>query len=456
MSPSKTRWCNFLLAGGAALMLAGGLVGTAWGDEAAPAKAATPPFHHYNFDLLPLNELERQEFMRENRALVTRLQALGKQLGKLNKNLSGRKNKNDDASKKLKANMTKAREKLKPLLTEVVEKVRKYGVDDRLLAYLAKAPGGRGREGRYARSLVFLLEDLTPKQRALFERILPQMEGASVALRAQKERMRLALKQADVDWDVLNGLLKTFDRQSYQNERRFWRLVDCVLTTDQKARLHRLLPFRYQRRDNVIEHIYALPDMEPAQTVRVKALLTEVEAESSPDNAALRRIRVALKQKDLPRDERRALRREMNETNERLQTLQRFSVDALKEILSEEQWLALEAIPPRVSANDRRENVKRTFEGLEMGPGQKERMKKLASEFRARKRKLDSELREVRRQASDYGPDSPQQMMMQSMMGSVAGRTQAAQREMLGQVFMDILRPDQVSGWLLGLYGRKR
>ena len=65
-------------------------------------------------------------------------------------------------------------------------------------------------------------------------------------------------------------------------------------------------------------------------------------------------------------------------------------------------------------------------------------------------------MNEVRRETGEVGPDSPQMMMMEMMMASARGEALTTQRLLLGRAFREVLTPDQVSGWVMGLYGDRR
>ncbi len=427
-------------------------------EEKAPAveRLVPKPIQMGAIELLPFNDLEIQDFRREHGVLFARIQGLGKRMASLGKKLGKRKNKNDAESKKLKADLRRVRVQHGALRARLTDELMDAGVDGALIAYMNKAPGGARRVERYAYGLVLLLDDLSDDQRLMFERVGAQMEGSFLALRAQKQRTTLALKQAKLEKDEVRAIQRTFDRQERLIDQRFWQLTDFTLTRDQRARLWRTLPRTLRRKNQPVEHLYALPGLTPAQGTRLKALLTEVEHESSPDQAAVKRINAALKQKDEPRGDRNALVKERGEAYKRLGELRRYSAKATREILTDAQWHAYEAIPPRVNTNERRASYKRVLEGFKPSAPQQRTMKRLQQEFRTEQRAARQRMNELRREGEDYGADSPQMAGMQMAMQGAKADGERAQRAMLGRIFTEVLTPQQVSSWVMGHYGYKR
>ena len=234
-------------------------------------------------DLLPLGEFEREDFRAEHLELARRLEQGARQqrarTSDPQRDRKGAKERRpaDDAGT-LAADLAELRTLLRP-----------YGLSDAVLLAMARAPQGEGRVERYSHHLVLLLDDLTPEQRRIFERVVPEVDGAYLAAQALRDRTELALKQADLDERQTRGVLDGFRRQTRVLETRFWQLVDYVLEDEQKARLWELLPSSFRRHASPEDHVYALPTLEPAQGARVKALITEIQAESAPDEALVRR-----------------------------------------------------------------------------------------------------------------------------------------------------------------------
>ncbi len=406
-------------------------------------------------DLLPFSDLQREDFNKQHGVLTYRLKALNGKIAKLNKQAAKPKLPKAQRTKLL-AEARRLRIQTTALRHRLTEAIVEHGVDGRLIAYMNHAPSGPGRMERYSHGLVLLLDDLAPKQRALFERVVPQVDGAYAALTAQKERTLLALKQSKLDRAETRGVGQTFDRQMRVIDQRFWMLVDLLLTRDQKVTVWRWLPQRMKRKSQPVEHLYQLPGITPSQATRLRAALTELEQEASPDNAAVKRIATRLRDRSISREERAALTRERGEAYKRLSALRRFSAETTRSILSNEQWLEYQAIPPRLSTNERSGNFKRVLEGFKPTPAQNVKMKALQKKLRSERRQASLRMRELRRESADYGPDSPQMMGMQMMMQGAKAEGAAAGRAYLGGVFAEVLTPEQVTRWVMGHWGYKR
>lgn len=435
-------------------------------STAAPAAgdaARSPVLHPGTMDLLPLDDLQLLDFKRENMRLVSRVSSLGNQVGRLEKALQQRadKRKVDAETRKMQDELRGLRAQQAALMVRVTQKLEPYGVDGPLVAYMNRAPAGPARVERYAYGLVLLVPDLEPPVRALFERVVAQMEGSTYALEAQQERMALALKQSQLEPADQRALLATFKRQARTSDQRFWQLVDCTLTREQRAWVWRRLPTRLKRKSQAVEHLFTLTGLTPSQASRIQALVTEMEHESSPDKATLNRLATEARsqraqKKRLTRDERVATSRERAEVGERLTELRRYGARAIREILTQAQWQEYEAIPPRVSLNDRRLDFRRLFQGFTPTPEQDRQLQALRREAAAERRAITKRTNELRRQAGDYGPDSPQTMMMEMQMMGMRAAGQRASRRQLGRIVLEVLTPEQVGAWVMGRYGYKR
>ena len=448
-----------------ALVLCVGTLGT------APASARESLRHKSlqprALDLLPLGDLERQAFNAEHGVLIYRTQALNKRVktldGKLRKLNATRAKAKGSKRKKIDAQLgtlgterKRLRLQVSGLMARLTAELVEDGMQPVLIPVMNAAPAGAGRLDRYSRSLVLLVPDLSPTQWRVFDRVVTQTDGAWHALTAQKERTLLALKQTELDKAEVRAVGSTFDRQLRLIDRRFWQLVDFTLTRDQRVQLWNNLPQRIRRKSQPVEHLYALPGLSSSQGTRLRSLMTEIEHESSPDNAAVKRINIGLKKKGMKGPERKALSKERGDAYKRLTELRRFAVSETRTILDEEQWLEYLSIPPRVSINDRRANNKRVFEGFKPGPDQQAVMQKIANDVRREKRAGQKRVAELRRKGGDYGPDSPQMMGMQMQMAGVQAEGARMQRDLIGRIFLEVMTPDQVTHWVMGHWGYKR
>lgn len=424
--------------------------------DAPAAKPEVIPFNPANFELLPLDDVERVRMWREHPTLMTRLTVLGNRAKKLREQYYKRKNKNDAGSKKLTNQIEQLKSNVGRIMAAAKDTLAEYGVTPEVLALLEQAPRDQMyRIERYAHSLVLSI-DLEPKQRALFERIVPEVNGAYYSLIAQRRRLDLVAKQTEVDKDRANALRRTFDQQLRWNDKRFWMLVDYVLDEEQRLALKERLPTKFQRIQNGIEHLYQLEGITPSQGARAKSILTEFEAEAAPDQALVKRARSMRGRSDITAADRKRMQTEIKEANERLQDLQLHMARAFKEVLTDKQEALYKGIPPRLSHVDRRRDFRYIFDGMPFSAEQERKIGALRKLHRETQRRMQKEVGEIRRKGTDFGADSPQMEMMNMEMAGVAAKGYALQRKVIGEVFTDILVPDQVSGWLLGYYGKVR
>jgi hypothetical protein len=406
-------------------------------------------------DLLPFNDLEREDFYAKHGVLVYRLKSLDDKVQKLAKQ-QAKKGLPAAERTKLQKEIRRLRIQTTALRHRLTEAVMDSGVDGKLIAYMNHAPKGAGRLERYSHGLVLLLDDLDAEQRGIFERVVAQVDGAYAALTAQKERTLLALKQSKLDKDEVRAVGGTFDRQMRIVDQRLWMLVDLLLTREQKVSIWRSLPQRMKRKSQAVEHLYQLPGLTPSQATRLKSALTEMEQEASPDQAAVKRIQAQLRNRKLPKADRDRLGKERSAAYKRLSELRRFATDATRSILSEEQWQEYLSIPPRLSTNDRSGSYNRILQGFKPTAAQNAKMKALQQELREERRATALRMRELRRQSADYGPDSPQMMSMQMMMAGAKGEGAASGRAYLRGMFAQVLTPDEVTRWVMGHWGYKQ
>jgi len=430
----------------------------------ADAVAADPPvFDPRGADLLPLDEFERQDFQRVHGRLVNDLRGLVERTERLRGDLEkarGPDRRTDDAPKaadrkRLEEEIARLEGRAAPLARQLTDVLLAEGLPGWLIPVMNGAPRGPWRVERHAMGLVLFL-DLDPEARSLLERVVPRVQAALLALAAQKERMTLAVRQSEAGAEDARGLLQTFDRQGREVEQRFWHLVDFVVDEDQRARLHAWQPTALQQKAGPIEHLYALPDLSATQGQRIKALLTETEAEASADQAAVKRLGEELKAKDLPKEHAAALKADLGAAQARLAVLQRGAARSVRAVLTPAQVLAFEAIPPRLSVGERARDGRRLLEGMAFTAEQQTRLEALAREAAAARRALEGRVREIQKEGADYGPDSPQMMGMQMEMTAVRAQGQELQRQALGRAFLEVLDEEQIVSWLVGLGGERR
>lgn len=419
------------------------------GASLAAADETQPSFDVRNFDLLPLNDLERGEFARDHPQLVRRVTVLAKRIEKLRKHRAAREDPLDDGGQRIGEQIVAIETQLAPLVAEAVKSLGLKEIDERLLAHLARAPQGPYRTARYALGLVHFVEGIPAKPRALLEGLLPRVEGALVALDGQRKRLVFAAKQTGLEAEQQKALLATFDQQVERIEKRWWRLVDYVVPEAQRAALSRVLPRTYQKRESVIQHVYGLPSLSASQGVRVRAMLEEVQAEASPDSSAVKRLQGEARNPQTDGGRKPAIQGEIEAAQYRLLALQRWAVDESKRILTEAQWEALEAIPPRVSYQDRQATSVDLLKGVTLSAEQRDRLASMRKTLAPHRREYQERRLKAAARGAMLGPDSPKMPGMQMEMANIQADGNALQRAFNGRVLLELLSPEQVATWVL-------
>jgi hypothetical protein len=161
------------------------------------------------------------------------------------------------------------------------------GVSRAFVARLAALPDGPLLAERCAHAAV-LAADLSPKQRALFARVVPATDDAQRALAAQRVRLLRDLAPDPVERARIEA---SFVAQQRELEKRFWRVVLYALDEEERARLKPELPEPFRNPPDLLFQVYRLPDLTPSQTNRIRALVAEYESESAADLAEIARLR---------------------------------------------------------------------------------------------------------------------------------------------------------------------
>jgi hypothetical protein len=446
-----------------AIALAIGLVAPQAGaDEVRVERAGTdvmaPRLQPSALDLLPLDDYERTEFNAKHGKLWYRTQAITRQMTKLRKQIAGLKGKQPAKRKTYQKELRRLAPQASGLMARITDEVSAYRVDGPLIAYMNHAPQGPGREARYTQGLALLVPGLDATQRSLFERVVAQLEGMYFVTEAQKERTLLALKQTKLDKVEVRTMSRTFDRQRQVIEQRFWILVDNVLDQEQRLWLWQRIPQRQKRKSQAYEHLFSLAGISPNQGARLRALNTEIEQEASPDRAFVKRSKAALSRrgKKLAGAERKQLAKQQTAAYKRLGELNRFRREATLEILTDAQWREYQAIPPRLSINERAGSYGRVLSGWKPTPRQAIKIKASQASLRAKRRDASKRMALIRREGADNGPDSPQMMAMEMQMAGAKADTAAMNRAHLGVIFTNVMTPEQVSRWVMGTWGYKR
>jgi hypothetical protein len=418
--------------------------------------APLPPLSRSDLELLPLNEAERARFMRDHADLVTRVEIVLGRADRVDQNLAERENpaKPDDAgTTALREERARLAASAETMLPEIEARLAKAGVAAGALDRVRRAARGPLRADRYAHALVLQVTDPTATQRALFERLVPVVDGAVLALDAEVRALREA-KGADAE--ARRAVADDLDQRRIAVERRFWRVVDAAFTVEQRAKVGRWLPTALTKKDDAISHVYLLPGLTPSQGVQFKALLLEIEAEASADTAEAKRAGDVLADKAVAGEARRKAEQALQAAQMRLMDLQQRFYEQGKAMLTPEQWTELVALPPYLRAADRQELVEKILPGLRLDAAQRGALAVLGARFLGVKRELEDGYRDIQRRYGETGPDAPEREMAEMMGASLGGRVVAVLREAYGEFFTRILTPNQVETWVLGLTGSGR
>jgi hypothetical protein len=302
------------------------------------------------------------------------------------------------------------------------------GVDPRVAERIDRLPPGPLLVERYAADLPLEAPDLTPQQRELLAHLQPAVLAAEWALVVERDRLLPTLQDETTKRQVRESL----DRQVREIEHRYWKVVGTVLTEDQRAAIHPLLPQPYARPPNLQGHVYQAPGLTIAQAGRIRALVAEFESESAADAAEVKRL------KEGP---------EHDAAVDRLGELLRGIIERANRILTPTQLHWIDALPPLVGPEERNGRFV-----LEMGltPEQQARATPLVEETQRRvdeaRKRTEARMQEMQGEVSG---ESPQAMTMQMMQQEAAGDAARIVEEAARKGLLEILDKKQVLAWIL-------
>ncbi|MGE0193279.1 MAG: hypothetical protein AB7T63_14685 [Planctomycetota bacterium] len=445
----------------ALLVLAGlGAPPSARADEAppasSPAAAPTVPasFPAARLAWLPVSPLHRAVLVEEHPRLAGRLGALARRGEALERQLADAKLA-ASARAGVEAQRDKTDAEARELLAEVLATGIVEAVTPELLHAVAEAPPGPHAPFRHAMALGARVLELDPAVRQRIETARTRIEGALLTIEAQRDVLPEAWREVSLgaEDERLRKELATrtgqaLDRQVRTLERRWWGFLDYVLDRPQRAAWFRALPPDWLQKVDPAQQLYDLPEITPSQAAQIASRLTEYEAEASPDQAAVRRLRSEIEA--APDEEaRKALRREMADAQKRLGEVGVALAKGLKGLLTPEQLEAYEAVPPRLSANDRRQSPERVLERVAFTSEQRAKLADMRKELAGTVRAMQTRAAELNREKAAYGPDAPQQMMMMAELAEIRGDGARLGRRALGTVFLHVLTDQQLLAWLL-------
>ena len=322
------------------------------------------------------------------------------------------------------------------------------GLHPELVARIVAVPPGPLLTERYAHAVVFAAPFLTDAQRRLFDHLVPGTDGAQRAM--LRQRRALDGIKFEHDADRLR-LVAAADRALREVEKRFWRIVGYALTIEQRAAIHPLLPQAYIRPPDALAHVYQLPGLTASQASRIQALVSEYESESAADAAALKRAQLAGQESDIDAATRSKRQAAAQEIGDRLADLFRRVVGDSLVVLTPKQTRYLDALPPMLSAADRRMHPHEFIKQLTLRPGQQPQLAKLGQELHAFFQRTEAELKERRKklQSGEFSAESPQSMAMNMMGQNTAAERIDAMEDSARRAVLGILEPDQILFWIV-------
>ena len=422
-------------------------------DEGA-TDAPTRRLTRSDLELLPLHEAARALFVRDQADLVMRLEIVLGRAERVEENLRAREgpgDKPDAGTLALREELARLTRSIEELVPELERRLQAAHVPEGALSRVRRAPLGALRAERLAHALVLEAPDLSAAQRRVFEHLVPAVDGALLVLEAEVQRLEKA-PAASQGREAAELAVADLRQRQKGVQKRFWRVVDAVLLTPQRAAVMRRLPTALQKKDDGIAHVYLLDGLTPSQGVQFKALLLELEAEASADTSEAKRIETALAAPGLLDPARRALEQEKNAVGSRLVDLQLRAYQQGLALLRPEQVEELISVPPHLTGSDRQEPPQKALAAIPTDAAQRAAFAALAVRYLGTKREIEGGYVDIQRRLKDAGPDSPEREMAEMMAAGLGGRVVTALRAVYGEVFRDVLRPEQVEGWVLGLH----
>ena len=316
-------------------------------------------------------------------------------------------------------------------------------------ARLTAMPRGKLREERYNHSVVLEAENLSVQQQALLRTLVAATNAAQSASLAQHEYLVKGFDKADKI--MRRRIDATCSSQRRDIERRFWRAVYYALTPKQMRGVRALLSPRYSGIPELRRQLYLLPDVSPSQATRIQARFTECESENAADQAEVRRIRMALKDKSISKEQRSQLYQRNGAAYARIGELNQARRAAVRATLTPAQRDALDAIPPRLNIGERSRAPWEVLRFIKVRPEQRVRITALQKQSGKTRRDINkaSRAEQADLMGAGVGPESPQMMTMEMARQGARGETIAHYRELGRRLFVEILEPNQVAGWVV-------
>jgi hypothetical protein len=398
-----------------------GFAALAW----ASPDEATWELQPRDLDVLPIHDVEWAILARDNPKVVGPLIHLGKRIEKIYGNLVARKNQADGGAVALRGEIARTGERMAELFRDLSPSLEKLGIRPEVLAATREAPAGPLRPLRHAIRLVAQAPLIDPAIARLHDRLGASVEGALLALEHEREAAEAA--------DDVEGLQRIAGRMRGL-EVRYWQVADATLDRPQRTWLRRRLPSELAKLDNLLEHVFLLPELTPSQFARLKSLLVGLDASLAPDRAAAARA-------DADTEKREAEYRLVGRAADAWESGLR--------ILRPEQTAVLMALPPRLTAKERVGELKAVLAAVELTPGQVEKARALHRRYGPVKGRLVEEVAAIELRTRDEASDSPMRDLAEAERTIAYARALAQGRAAAREVFRDLLSSDQILLWVL-------
>jgi len=260
---------------------------------------------------------------------------------------------------------------------------------------------------------------------------MPAVEGALLALDSER---RGAEARGDADATV------RLAQRMRDIEHRAWRVVDATLDPKARTWLRRRLPNDIAKVPDLLGHVFVLPGLDASQIQRLRSLLVGLEASTAPDQALVDRA---------TRDPSSEAARQKQDAEFRLA---RTAADAWERgvrILDARQLEALEALPPRLGAKERSEELASVLESAELSPAQREQARALRLRIGPVKGRLLERIAAIALRLRGEAPDSPAYQAAEAARIHAYAEALAAGRRAASEIFRGLLDEDQILAWVL-------
>lgn len=418
------------------------------GPVAAEESAPLPGFHPDSLELLPMPEYDLDEFYRANEPLIDELAEVEEAREEL-----AERRLEEPGKDWLKAEAAALRTRSDKAVTKLIAALAKVGIDRDAVVRAAAFPMCSSRVSRFAIAQLREVRGIDPSERVIVNRVAAAVDAALATIDNVNQRAT-EINEHKPDGDgPARGYSLALLQQRHEALERFWRFIDCTLSSSSKRLLRARLPVQYHQLEEWSEHAIMLPGLTLGQAARLRAIDAGSESEGAADRAAEERLSIKLfseeSKKTLSVEEREKAERELDQVWERLTALHLATLKRVRAALGEALWGELLAIPSELYADLRTVGPEEALEGVEFTPAQIAKLGPLVAKHRALERDLDREYEKLDEQLEEMGPDSPQMGMMEMKETVLAGTLGREIRALMRDIFTDVMTPDQVVRWVL-------